>query len=271
MTSTAARPSLPVWPTVSAAFASVPANWLAAIKIFWAWGAILCVFHAARWMILLDVVERSFSTFFTLVLLHTVIGALAFGSMAVAWHRLMLLGEQPPAIHLRVDGRARRYILRFLLIALVALPIQVLCALLLLPALGALAFPSPGSPPSAGRLLAMNLMGLIISLPAIAVTIRLSVSLPAIAIGRTMTLRETWRLTSGNALELCGGTLLLYVPSYAIGMGVVLLPGGQDGSLPVILSIIAVGVLSTVAAISFLSVSYRFLTATALPDDPPAG
>jgi hypothetical protein len=271
MTSTAARPSLPIWPTVSAAFASVPANWLAAIRIFWAWGAILFVFHAARWLIVLDVVERSFSTFFILVLLHTVIGALAFASMAVAWHRLMLLGERPPAIHLRVNGWVLRYIRRFLLIALVAVPIQLLCALLLLPVLSSLPFPSPGLPPSAGRLLAMNLMGLFISLPAIAVTIRLSVSLPAIAIGRTMTLEETWGLTRGNALELCGGTLLLYVPSYAMGMGVVLLPLMQGGSLLAILSIVAVGALSTVAAISFLSLSYRFLIATALPDHPPAG
>ena len=249
----------------------MPANWLAVIRIFWAWGVILCVLFAARLLALLNMAELSFSTIFFGMLLHAVIVALAFASTAVAWHRLMLLGEQPPAIYLRVDGRVLRYILRFLLIALVALPIQILCALLLLPVIGHLVFPSPGSPPSVGNLLAMNLMGLFISLPAIVVTIRLSVSLPGIATGRIVRLGEAWRLTRDNTLELCAGTLLLYVPSYAIGIGVMLLPEGQSGSLPVILSIIGVGVLSTVAAIGFLSLSYRFFTGAPQTAQPQSG
>jgi hypothetical protein len=117
----------------------------------------------------------------------------------------------------------------------------------------------------------MNLMGLFISLPAIVVTIRLSVSLPGIATGRIMSLGEAWRLTRDNTLELCGGTLLLYAPSYAIGVGIIVLPEGQRGSLPVILSVIGVGVLSTVAAISFLSLSYRFFTGAPRTAQPQPG
>jgi hypothetical protein len=262
MTTTTAKPGLPVWPTVAGAFASVPANGLAALRIFWAWGLILSALHVGRTITLLYATERPFSTIVVGTLLHIVVATVALASTAVAWHRLMLLGERPPVIYLRVGGQVPRYIRRLLLIGLVALPIQLLSSFLLLPVIGGLARPGPVS---VGSLLLSHALGLAISLPAVVVMIRLSTSLPGVAIGRTMTLEDAWQLTKGSTLQLCGGTLLLYVPSYAIVIGVGLLPETQRGSLLVLLLLVGASTLSTIAAISFLSLSYRFLTGTAQP------
>jgi hypothetical protein len=92
MTSTTARPTLLVWPALLEAFASVPANWLSALRIFWAWGAILFVIYITDFIALLNV--RQWPSFmFMMLLLHFVVAGAAFASTAVAWHRLMLLGE----------------------------------------------------------------------------------------------------------------------------------------------------------------------------------
>jgi hypothetical protein len=104
-----------------------------------------------------------------------------------------------------------------------------------------------------------DVIKLLVSMPAIAVTIRLSISLPATAIGRAMTLGEAWRVTRGNTLQLCGGTLLLYLPSYVFGICIGLSADKLSDSLLPLLLLIGVGALSTVAAISFVSVSYRCL------------
>jgi hypothetical protein len=90
------------------------------------------------------------------------------------------------------------------------------------------------------------------------VMIRLSISLPGIAVGDDMTLRDAWAVTRGNTLQLCGGTLLLYLPSYVIDIA-----DRLSGSLLTLLLVIGADALTAVAAISFLSLSYRFLAATA--------
>jgi hypothetical protein len=221
-----------------------------------------------------------------------VVGFLALSSTAVAWHRLILLGERPPAIYLRVGGPVMRYLGRFLLIGLVAAPIMLLCSLLLLPLVDTLigrpaAPPDLSAPitlPSRGQLLAFSIAGLVVSVPALLVISRLFISLPGIAIGRPMTLSEAWQSTAGNTGKLLLGTLLIYAPSYAIGLAIQLitwppsvnlLAAQQSGNhLAAMLFFFAnflVGFLVTIAAISFLSLSYRFLIGTAQPAQPEAG
>jgi hypothetical protein len=46
MTSARARPTLPVWPTVRHAFATIPANWQSVLRIFWAWTAVMGILWA---------------------------------------------------------------------------------------------------------------------------------------------------------------------------------------------------------------------------------
>jgi hypothetical protein len=217
--------------------------------------------------------------FILTAILVPVVSLLALSSTAVAWHRLILLGERPPAIYLGLGGPVMRYLGRFLLICLIALPILLLCMLLLSPFLYQLPPPRPFAPPSLGQLLFFSIVNLVLPLPVLLVVSRLFISLPGIAIGRPMTLSEAWQSTAGNTGRLAGGTLLVYVPSYAIGLAIQLAtwpprwpPGG---SLPVAAALVfanfLVGFLVAVAAISFLSLSYRALVGTAQLDQPAAG
>ena len=265
MASARERSALPLWPTVREAFKSLLENWLAVLRIFWAWSAILvgCVVLAFREM-------YSFAS----MLLLMMVGLLAFASTAVAWHRLILLGEQPPAIYLRVGGQVPRYLGRFLLIGLIAAPILFVCSLILILLLWGFGswVPGPIMPPSAGLLLAIQLLGLFITLPMVFVVSRLSISLPGVALDRPMAFGEAWRLTSSSALRVFGGTLLVYLPSYAINMAFQLSVDPQAGSISLSLVQLLVGVVanfvSTVAAVSFLSLSYRFFAGAPQPVQP---
>lgn len=219
--------------------------------------------------------------FFLTAVLLPVVGFLAFCSTAVAWHRLILLGEQPPAIYVGLGGPVMRYLGRCLLIALVALPIILLCAMLLLPLVAFRlvemlpAPPSPFTPPSLGHILVLSIVNLVVLLPALLVTSRLVISLPGIAIGRPMTLSEAWQSTAGNTGRLLGGTLLVCAPPYVIGLAIQLAtwpprwPPSGNLMAAVLLNFL-VGFLVAVAAISFLSLSYRFLVGTAQPGQPQA-
>jgi hypothetical protein len=279
---------LPVLPTVRQAFGTIPAHWLSVVRIFWAWAAVMGVL-VASWLLTFPVqVFPPFGTppspesftppsagFVLTAILLPVVGLLALSSTAVAWHRLILLGEQPPAIYLGLGKPVIRYLGRFLLIGLVALPILLLCLLLLSPLLFRLPPPTPFAPPSLGHLLALSIANLIVPLPALLVISRLVISLPGIAIGRPMTLSEAWQSTAGNTGRLLGGTLLVYVPSYVIGLAIQLAtwpprwPPSGNLMAAVLLNFL-VGFLVAVAAISFLSLSYRFLIGTAQPRLPEA-
>jgi hypothetical protein len=63
--------------------------------------------------------------------------------------------------------------------------------------------------------------------------------------------------------------LLLYLPSYVLGIGAGLLAESQRGSSLALLLLVGVGVLSTIAAISFVSVCYRFLAGSPGTGRPP--
>jgi hypothetical protein len=282
MVSTTARPGLPVVATVREAFASVLANWWALVRIFWAWMAILfgALALMLRWTLTLYSDEASPLTGFVMGLLCIVVAFLSFASTAVAWHRLLLLGEQPPALYLRVVAPVPRYLLQILLLTLITIlimiPIMLVASVILAPLFVILSPSGPGALPSLGRELALTLVGVLLTLPALLLIARLSTSLPGIAVGRPMTLSQAMELTRGNSWQLVGGTLLVSVPAYVVGfLFEVLLP--QNGGLlvasltglavPVVLLVvvIVVNVLCAIAAISFLSLSYRFFAGTPQP------
>lgn len=286
MTSAIARPTLPVWRTVRQAFATVPAHWQAVVRIFWAWAAVMGILVAA-WFLTFPVrayppfgtppLPESFTPpsawFILTAILVPVVSLLALSSTAVAWHRLILLGERPPAIYLGLGRPVMRYLGRFLLIGLIALPILLLCMLVLSPLLFQLPSPGPFAPPSLGQLLFLSIVNLVLPLPVLLVVSRLFISLPGIAIGRPMTLSEAWESTAGNTGRLVGGTLLVYVPSYAIGLAIQLAtwPPRWPPIISLLVANFLVGFLVAVAAISFLSLSYRVLIGTAQPGQPQAG
>ena len=267
MMSTTARPPLPVLQTVSEAFHSVPANWLAVLRIFWFWGLLTvgCLVLFLQSFPPLagapqpgQVPEMPDANFFVLVALLIVLGLLGFSATAVGWHRLLLLGEQPPAIYIGIGWPALRYLGRCVLIGLIAIPIMWVCALVVtVPMVGTLGAPAPQ--PSGGYLVALSLIMLVAMLPAWLVMSRLFIALPGIAIGGSMTLGESWRISAGNTWRLFGGSLLVYLPAFAISLAFQLSLGAQSEGLMGTLLGMLVNFLVTVAGVSFLSFSYRFL------------
>jgi hypothetical protein len=116
--------------------------------------------------------------------------------VAVAWHRYILLEEEPGALLPAWNGAAiwayfKAGLMVGLILLVVLLPLMTVAGFLLVP----LAGPSAASPP-----LLLGLIGFLVAfLPAIFIFYRLSPALPAAAIGRPLTLREAWFQTGSAA------------------------------------------------------------------------
>jgi hypothetical protein len=137
-----------------------------------------------------------------------VVGLVAIASVAVNWHRYVLKDELPAGMaRLRVDDLVWRYLGNAMLITLIAGLVGVPVALV-----ASLIFAFLG-PVGAPFILAAILMAV---LP---VFYRLSVKLPAIAMGRKdFTLRDAWLVTQGNWWQIAGLAVLLTIVSFVAAL-----------------------------------------------------
>lgn len=148
------------------------------------------------------------------VAISVVIGLLsmfAFSSIAVSWHRYILLDEIPKGLaRLRADNVVWRYFGNTLLIFLIlfaGLVPVVLVAAIFLAVLG-----------NVGAIFAVPLYfaGVLFSLAAF---YRLSVKLPAIALERRdFAMRDAWATTEGNNWQLIGLALLFFISVIALAL-----------------------------------------------------
>ncbi|MBR1219197.1 hypothetical protein JQ557_14430 [Bradyrhizobium sp. U87765 SZCCT0131] len=186
---------------------------------------------------------------------------LAGVSIAVAWHRLLILHEAPPPSGSNITtGRVWRYLGTALLITLVILvPTLVAIAPVFLLFWG---------------WLAIVVIGVYIA--ALLVGGRLSIMLPAQAVDdRTMTLSAAWDITRGNSWRLFWGYIACTIPTAVLAqLAVMLLVGVPDqqslldGSFAIkatVLSVVftAYYLLTLPIAIGFLSHAYRHFTGRA--------
>jgi hypothetical protein len=122
-------------------------------------------------------------------LLSAVVGIVAFSAMAVSWHRFILRDESRSP--LTVDGLVLRYAGHSLLITVMVM-IPVLAGILL-------AYAVP----------VFTIVLLPLSFAAGTVATRLSVKLPAVALGRTdFSFQDTWKATENNIWPIFGVFLL---------------------------------------------------------------
>jgi len=139
----------------------------------------------------------------------------AFASIAVAWHRYILKDEIPQgAARLRTDAVVWRYFGNTLKIFFVLLAVVVPIAI----ALGVLSW-------------ILGQLGTVISVPGvialclgcIAAFYRLSITLPAVALGdQDFTLSKAWAATAGNNWQIIGLGLLLFAVVLAIALAAAL-------------------------------------------------
>ena len=191
--------------------------------------------------------------FLSIVLL--ILQLLIYTAMAVAWHRVTLLGYNADSGLFRVGLGPRE--LRFLGYSLLIYPlVAVAVALTLLAGAG-------------GTALAI-LVGIAAYVVCIYLILRCSLVLPATAADHPTSLKLSWQQTEGNAgqmfligLVIAAAFLVtLFVVSFVIGLvfGVVTGGLGTVGSIVLQLLLIPLQLLGTFVIISGLSYMYRYLT-----------
>jgi len=182
---------------------------------------------------------------------------LVFSSIAVSWHRYILLDEIPHGLaRLRLDRVVWRYFGNTLLVVLIVVAACIPPVVLL-----SFATMMLGLGQGAATSVTMAAAGLF----AIPLSYRLMVKLPAIAIGNDgFTMREAMTRTVGNALQLCMAGAIVIIAALLIGtlLGglAVLLGASTGGAGALVVSVIQqlVSWLVTIFTVTFLTSLYGF-------------
>lgn len=233
-------PKLPLGHTISLSYSTYFEHLLDALRASWLWmlvvAAITGVTSWEQWSWMSTAIAQikpgvpaqvpQPPTMGTLFILQYILMTLAGVSIAVAWHRLLILGEHPGWSGSNLATKNPwRYIGVGLAIALtVMLPIIAIIAPVIYFVVSAQHL-APGSPPAALFLLIPLVFVLYII--ALAIVLRLTLLLPARAAGNVgLTFRQTWNRTRGNTWRLFWGILATTIPPLILAEIAFLLIGG---------------------------------------------
>jgi len=263
------RPSkLPLRRTIQLAYTTFFDHFADVLRISWVW-LVACALLSAMssWLkisLAVDILRSGIVQYTPVVSwvidsVFLIAFLLAGVSIAVAWHRVLILHEPPPPSGSNIaSGRVWRYLGMALLITLLAsIPGLAVIALVFLTSWGGL------------------VIGVFVILVlAMLIGGRLSVLLPSQAVDdRPLTLTEAWQLTRGNSWRLFWGYVACALPPLVLAQLVLLfvarlLPGASD--LALVIAMAAIGVLYTLyymlvlpIAIGFLSHAYRHFSGRA--------
>lgn len=260
---------LPIWDLVVASYSRVIKAFGYALRISGPWLVLLIVLTILAASLAgasseligngMDAYMRSDVAigYLLLTLLQVVVYALALASIAVLWHRMILLDETSDAsFPFRVDRPVWLYIGYGLLIML----------LIMVPSIVVFGAAS-GLAILGGPLVILAVaLGVIIYVLVLIATLRLSIVLPAVAVGHEgFGLRDAWEATRGNGLRFLGASLLIALGMILIGAALGLVVGligvVTGGFVHVLTNIITVlvNVLGTLVGVSSLSLVYGYL------------
>jgi hypothetical protein len=256
---------LPVFGILSHALRSVINNIRFAWHVSWPWLALLLPLGIAADFLLPHIdpeatdpatIARNGQT----ALGYFALGALSmlvFSSIAVSWHRYILMDEIPQGMaRLRLDKVVWRYFGNTLLVILIVVaacipPVALLSFVTVMLGLGQ----------GAATGLTMAAAGLF----AIPLSYRLMMKLPAIAIGNnSFTMREALAKTTGSSLQLCVAGVVVITAALLLGTllgGLATLLGASSGGAGAfVISVIQqlVSWLVTIFTVTFLTSLYGF-------------
>jgi hypothetical protein len=218
-------PKLPFWDTVSLSYSTYFRHFIDALRASWLWLVVVAVFTCfaswQQWSWMASVManlkpglppQMSKPTEMAVLLqLDNILLLLAGVSIAVAWHRFMILDERPA---LSGSNIVTKTLWRYIVMAIAIFLINVLpAALVMIPAFYFL-FPAKvgGGPPPSG-LFAMIPLILAFFAIGLAVAFRLSLLLPARAVDDTsITFKQAWLRTRGNTWRLFWGIAFTTFP-----------------------------------------------------------
>jgi len=211
---------LPAAACIGHAIRSVRNNIVYAFRISWPWYAILVPISLGASYVIDNLTGGDPEKVFTapvlaiyLVLLP--ISLVALSSIAVNWHRYILLDEVPHGSEIfRLDDKTWRYLGNVVLISLICAGIGIAAALIM------------GLAAAGGQAIVVIAAILFIIAMAFIVVLffRLSVKLPAIALGRRdFNLADSFAVTKDNTLRLLALALLEFLLVFAALAAMVLI------------------------------------------------
>ena len=264
---------IPVVATVLDAFQDVWTHRGAALRITAAWGGLLAIAGLVSFAMIVgaqSTLDMSPWVNLVAVRLPWLLYFLLLLSVAVGWHRRVLLNEEPSRVYLRFDRTVWRYIGASLWMGLA---IGLVSAVFLVPAF-LLIGPILGTDPSqwtASGIALAAVIGVVAYIPALVCALRMAIALPARAVGDRMKLREALALTKGNTWRILAASLLISVPLIVVQAVMNLLlgfqlrmPGGELNwwSITSFLALMALALAALIAltlvSVGYLSLVYRF-------------
>jgi hypothetical protein len=247
------RPSkLPFWRTVGACYATVFGNFGQLLRISWLWLLVMLPVYAfAEWLDARSQGDQIGD--FLLSMLPSVLELPALASIAVAWHRHVLLQERVQGlVYLRLDRVVWWYAMILLACIVVTVGPFLLGMLAVLPDNAG----NPGSVLAIVAVFAGIAAGLGIGMFVLP---RLSLVLPAGALGERLTLGEAWRATRGNTWRLAWASMLCGLPPLIPAAALLWLIEGSTLAVSIIGRTVysLAYVLIVTIAVTLLSLAYR--------------
>lgn len=255
-------------------------HWCYAIKIAWPWILLLAILYGPMLRLseaaldskgtAQDISLSQISAF----LLATLVAMAGWSSIAVLWHRRLLRNENLPGFPVNLGPQARKYLLRFIFIAIAVIAPSIIIGVI-----------SSGkietnivnilvkliNDPESYPIFAF--IGMILTMALTVISLRLSVALPAAALGEgEVTPGRAWSATSGNGFRLLIVFVLAGSPAYIsslLSFWLTVRSGWLDSLLgALLLSFLAqaTNFVWVMIGVTLLSVAYAFLIEERGPD-----
>jgi hypothetical protein len=230
-------PKLPLWNAITLSYSTYFGNLAAVLRTSWLWLIVVAVLTGLaswqQWSWMAIVLTKlkpgqppGLPPGEMAALLHASQALLLFAgvSIAVAWHRLMILNERPGVSGSNV---ATRNLWRYIGAAVAIVVIDFLPAAI---ALFLVFHPFAGGTFASGSV-AVILLILVLYAFGLAAALRLSLLLPAQAVGNLgLTLGETWRRSRGNTWRLFWGLMATTTPPLLIAQFIFVAVIGVPGT-----------------------------------------
>ena len=259
---------LPVFAALSHAIKSTIDNIGFAFHISWPWMLLLLPLNIITNIYLgLNVMHDPFqdpsqlyTENFGIVIPLTAASIIAYSSIAVNWHRYVLLDEVAEGwSRLRIDGLMWRYIGNVFLIVML-LAAGIAAAALAMVLVGLLLNLIMGE----ASLFLIVPVSIALYAYAIVAMYRLMVKLPGVALGRRdFGMRDAWRVTTGNSWQILGLLLLFIVCLLVLGLALLLVTYllGLAGTAGLSVSIavqVMINWVTTILGVTLLTSLYGF-------------
>lgn len=237
------------------AFKALFANFETFLKISWAWFAIFLVGQAVMFGLAPQEPFAVSVAHFAATLVFAAAYILGNASIAVAWHRCLLMEERPGWLHLTVGGRELRYAGKFLVVMLIVMVLMI--------PVGALAFVV-----ATLGVLTFVVMTAAVVLVILPFMLRFSLVLPAVALDEPLGFGEAFSDSEGLGLPMSlaavGLSLVIGGGTFVVGL---LAAGGASvfAGIAVFILTLALQISATALQVSVLTGGYYILRERQMP------